>query len=289
MTLKVQNVRVDPLEKGAFYNRINSVLQGKTKFNVFKINTEFLVRTQRDYEFSMVLNSSDMNIPDGRGVQWAARYLTLPITDNKFFKLIQAIWQMVYSGAAIVLNSRFIKYPVLEVLPGIEALKLMLSAAEKVEAGVFFFGSSDMILQKAASSLQKQFPDLRITGMLNGYDYQKNNSIDPVALINKTDAKLLIVALGSPRQEYWIHDNLPKLKNIRVAVGEGGTLDRIANPLQKTPRIINRLGLEWLWRFVFNKSQTETRNRLQRVWNAVPVFIYEVVKWKIKNGAIKVE
>jgi N-acetylglucosaminyldiphosphoundecaprenol N-acetyl-beta-D-mannosaminyltransferase len=110
-----------------------------------------------------------------------------------------------------------------------------------------------------------------------------------VTEINKTNAALLVVALGSPKQEIWINDNISKLKNIRVAVGEGGTLDRIANPSQRAPKLVNRIGIEWLWRIFFNKSKTGTSNRLKRAWNAVPVYIYKTVKWKIKYGQTKIQ
>ena len=165
----------------------------------------------------------------------------------------------------------------------------MMETAVNTSSGVFLFGSSQETLDLASANLKKEFPSLIISGSLNGYDFQKDKTIDPVIEINKTNAKVLIVGLGSPKQQYWINDNIDRLKNIKIAVGEGGTLDRIANPGQKSPKFINKIGLEWLWRTLFNKSKTETRNRFKRFWNAVPQFIYQVVKWKVKNGQTKIQ
>lgn len=284
----ILDVKIDKYTKSQFGALLRGYLDSKKVIKISKINTEFLHRALGDGKFFKILNSSDVNIVDGRGVLWAARYLTLPISDSKFIRPIQAIWQMIYSCVFIVFHPKFITDPIIEPIPGIIAFKVMMRAASDKKVGVFLFGSSVDTIKTATKKIKLEFPDLKISGTMNGYDFQKNNSIDPVAEINKTDAKILIVALGSPKQEYWINDNIDKLKNIQIAVGEGGTLDRIANPSQKSPDFINNIGLEWFWRMIFNESKTSTRNRFQRFWNSVPSFIGEVVRWKIKNGQTKI-
>jgi N-acetylglucosaminyldiphosphoundecaprenol N-acetyl-beta-D-mannosaminyltransferase len=286
--MKILDVKIDGYTKAELAEVLKDLLKGDKKTKISKLNTEFLYRAIKDKKFLEVLNSSDINIVDGRGIMWAARYLTLPICDNKILRPIRAVWQMIYSGASIVLKPKFITYPIKQTIPGVEALKLMMRTAVDTSSSVFLFGSSEKTLELASANLKKDFPKLKIAGMMNGYDFQKNPKINPVEEINKTDAKLLIVALGCPKQEYWINDNIDKLKNIRVAVGEGGTLDRIANPVQLAPKFVNKIGIEWLWRTLFNKSKTKSRNRFQRFWNAVPAFIHQVIKWKVKNGETKI-
>ena len=286
--MKLFYTRIDNYSKEELKSYIINVFKKTTKVKIAKINTEFLQRSLNEKKFLDVLNSSNLNIVDGRGVMWAARYLTLPISDNKYIRPIQSVVQMVYSGASIVLKPSFIKYPIANAVPGVEAFNLMMQTASDSGVGVFLFGGDKGALNLSVKNIKENFPKLKISGSLNGYDYQTNKKIDPVAEINNTDAKLLIVALGSPKQEYWINDNIDKLKNIKVAVGEGGTLDRIAHPFQKSPKFINKIGLEWLWRSMFNKSKTENRNSYQKFWNAVPGFIFQAVKFKIKNGQTKV-
>jgi N-acetylglucosaminyldiphosphoundecaprenol N-acetyl-beta-D-mannosaminyltransferase len=286
--MKILGIEIANISGDSFAEYIKDAVKKDKKYKISKVNTEFLQRALSDRDFSKVLNSSDLNIVDGRGVMWAARYLTIPIAKNKILGPIQAFGQVVYSGLSIVFNPGFIKYPISEAIPGVEAFNIVMSVAEQNQAGVFIFGASENIINLAVNNIKKDFPDLRISGFMNGYDFQIDNKTDPVTEINKTDAKILIVALGSPKQEMWINVNIGKLKHVNIAIGEGGTLDRIANPSQKSPKLINRIGLEWLWRTIFNKSKTETRNRLQKLWNAVPLFIFNVVKWKIRNGQIKI-
>ncbi|MEI7689433.1 MAG: WecB/TagA/CpsF family glycosyltransferase [Candidatus Saccharibacteria bacterium] len=283
--MNILNVKIDTKTKSQFEKLVVDGLKKTSKTKISKTNTDFLQRAMRDAGFAKVLNDSDINIVDGRGVMWAARYLTLPISSNRLLRPIQAVVQMVYSGASIVLNRKFITYPIAEAIPGIDAFNIMMKSASDVGAGVFIFGGDEATLKSAVTNIKTEFPALRVSGSLNGYDFQTDKNLNPVDEINKTDARLLIVALGSPRQEIWIGENMDNLKNIRVAVGEGGTLDRIANPSQKSPAFINKIGLEWLWRTLFNHSK---KNRFRRLWNAVPVFICQMIKWKIRYGQAKI-
>lgn len=276
----ILDIKIDALTAEQFERQFSHFLRNGSG-SIAKINTEFLLRAMRDRNFRETLNSTEANITDGRGVQWAAKYLSLPLTKFPLLRQIQATWQMVYTGASLVIYPKYCNEPIPERFPGVEALRLMLGVAEKEEKPVYFFGADQHILDAAVNNLETEFPKLKVVGSNEGWHYDEKKVIED---INKTKPVLLIVALGSPKQEYWIADNLPKLKSVRVAVGEGGSLDRIADAAQKAPRLINSLGLEWLWRLFVNKSKTQTGGRLKRVWSAVPVFIYETVKYKIRSN-----
>ncbi len=286
--MELLGVKIDGYNKVQLRALLSEKLKKRNITKISKINTEFLHRALKDQEFLNVLQLSDVNLVDGYGVLWAARYLTLPLHTGLLFRKFECVWQMIYSSFLIIFSPKFITKPIPEVFPGVEAFKSIMKIASERKVGVFLFGGSESVIIEATKNIKKEFPDLIISGTLNGYDYQKDNKINVIDVINKTDAKILIVGLGSPKQEYWINDNIDKLKNIIIAVGEGGTLDRIADPSQKAPKFINRIGLEWLWRLLFNKSKTESRNRFQRFWNSVPVFMYQTVKWKIKYGQTKI-
>lgn len=287
--MRVISLDIDRLTRADLCSLLSKTLTSKTasKLSIAKINSEFIHRAWADGSYAGLINSLDLRIADGRGVLWSARYLSLPVSKFRPLRLVQALWQIIYSGALVVFYPKFIKKPIPEVFPGVEVFYLMIEQAIRLETEVFILGAPQEIVSQAVLNLKKQYPKLKLAGYLNGYDFQKDSSIKPVEIINKTKAKLLFVAMGSPRQEQWIKDNLSKLKNVRVAVGEGGTLTRIAKPNQKAPKLVNRIGLEWLWRTIFNASETSSRNRLQRFWRSVPVFIYLNFKWKVRDGYIK--
>lgn len=283
--ITILGIQFESLTRKAIFSVIETALKGKSKLTVAKINTEFLSRAESDKNFAELLNRFSLKIVDGKGVQWAAKYLSLPLIKIPILKTFNAIINMIVTGIFLVLWPRYFNKPLSGHFPGVEALEGMLNLAEKNKVPVFFFGASQKDLQNSVKKIKIKFPKIEVAGFVNGYDWQSDTKIDIVKTINDTNAKLLIVALGSPLQENWIIENIDKLNKVQVAVGEGGSLAFIGGSFKRAPKIINQLGLEWLWRLFMNKSLThQTGNRAKRVWNAVPNFIYKVVKWKIKNG-----
>lgn len=84
----------------------------------------------------------------------------------------------------------------------------------------------------------------------------------------------VLVGLGAPLQDFWIWENLPKMSTVKVAVGVGGSLDFISGKQKRAPKILRSIGLEWLWR-LFKQPF-----RSARIWRAVIVFPYLVIKYK---------
>jgi N-acetylglucosaminyldiphosphoundecaprenol N-acetyl-beta-D-mannosaminyltransferase len=260
---------------------------GQTK--IAKLNSEFLLRGIKSKEFRDTLNSFDLNISDGIGVLWAAKYLSMPQVSIPVIRQLQAVWQMIYTGVSLVFYPKYCRNPLPESIPGVQALLLMLKAAEGTNSPVYFMGSDENTFIKAREEIKKLYPNIIIAGSnhdiyaedLKG-DYSK-----VISDINKNNTKLLIVGLGSPKQEYFIRNNIKNMITVRVVVGEGGTVDRLAKTNQIAPEFINKIGLEWFWRTFMNANKTGSGHRIKRVWNAVPVFIYEVVKWKLRYGSNK--
>jgi N-acetylglucosaminyldiphosphoundecaprenol N-acetyl-beta-D-mannosaminyltransferase len=186
---------------------------------------------------------------------------------------------MLYSGIFLLVNHSYAKDILPERLSGVEVLYTMFSACEFVNKSVYIFGARPEILEKAIMIIKKRYPTLKIAGSHDGYSDKGQNVIDD---INKCKPELLIVALGSPEQEFWIRDNISKLNSVRVAVGEGGSFDAISGATKRAPKIIQKMGLEWLWRGLFAKNLTGQGHRIKRIWNAVPVFIFHVVKYKLE-------
>jgi N-acetylglucosaminyldiphosphoundecaprenol N-acetyl-beta-D-mannosaminyltransferase len=263
-----------------FREEVVGFLRGAGPKIVAKLNAEFLLRSMGDHEFRKYLRDSDLNIADGIGVLWAARFLTLETTRLRVVRELQILWQAVYCLGSLVLVPGFCRSPIPERIPGVDALFAMLEAAQEAEASVYFLGAEQAINQKARREIRAKYPRLAIAGGSEGY------SVDDEAArreIDESGATMLIVALGSPRQEYWIRDNLPLLTRVKVAVGEGGSLDFIAGDFRRAPDRLQRMGLEWLWRLFMNRNKTGNGSRGRRVWNAVPVFVCRVVSWKLKK------
>ena len=85
------------------------------------------------------------------------------------------------------------------------------------------------------------------------------------------------MALGAPWQEKFIYHNLPKLPSVKLAIGVGGAFDFLTGKIQRAPKLLRILGLEWLWRLLKQPW------RVKRIYNAVIVFPWEFFKWRFVN------
>lgn len=88
--------------------------------------------------------------------------------------------------------------------------------------------------------------------------------------IRESGAALLFVALGSPRQELWIKENMPKLPNVKVFQGVGGSFDVYSGKVKRAPAFYRKFGLEWLYRLM------KEPKRLKRQM-ALPQFLLKIL------------
>lgn len=283
-SVSVLGVRIDAATKQSLRCEVARMLRGDDLTIVAKVNSEFLVRAAADPEFAEYLTGTDLNIADGIGVLWAARFLTLETTEVPILRSLLILGQAVCSLAGLVVKPSYCRDPLPERIPGVEALHSMLEAAEETGASAFFLGAGAEVNERARQAIAGRHPRLRIAGGRDGYRSGEDEAIQE---IEESGASLLVVALGSPKQEYWIRDHRTGLSRVRVAVGEGGSLDFIAGDFRRAPVWMQEMGLEWLWRLFMNESRSTSGNRARRVWNAVPVFIWRVVRWKLEHGVVR--
>jgi N-acetylglucosaminyldiphosphoundecaprenol N-acetyl-beta-D-mannosaminyltransferase len=125
------------------------------------------------------------------------------------------------------------------------------------------------VAEEAAAIFQTRYPRLIIAGTYAGSpDPAENKAI--VQRINDSQAEMLFVAYGAPKQDKWIARNREALPTVRVAIGVGGSLDFVTGRSIRAPRWVQKLGLEWLHRLV--KEPWRWRRML-----ALPRFVLAVV------------
>lgn len=123
----------------------------------------------------------------------------------------------------------------------------------------------------SSEKLVQRYPGLRIAGRADGYLKEEEMS-ELVGRINASGAKILFVALGSPKKEQWIQKWLPQL-NVGICQGIEGTLDTIVGTAKRVPPLFCRFGLEWFYRLITNPR----RARRQAV---LPLFAWKVLTEK---------
>ena len=125
-------------------------------------------------------------------------------------------------------------------LPGVE---LGLDLIES-RPPVYLLGAKKEVIELTANKLEEK--GCKIAGLHHGYFKYEQESII-IRQIANSGARSLLVAMGSPKQEYFIYKNLKKLPPL-VAMGVGGSFDVWSGKVRPTPKVFSKLGLEWLYR-----------------------------------------
>jgi N-acetylglucosaminyldiphosphoundecaprenol N-acetyl-beta-D-mannosaminyltransferase len=123
--------------------------------------------------------------------------------------------------------------------------------------------------------LQERYPGLVIAGRANGY-LGLDDMPELLRRINDSKAEILVIALGSPKQEKWFATYKDCLKHVRVAQGIGGTLDTIVGTVQRAPKIWRDYHAEWLYRLL----KEPKRIKRQKV---LPIFLLKVLEAKVAS------
>lgn len=174
-------------------------------------------------------------------------------------------------GVGVKIAAKMLGNPVKEKIAGIELMKNILKICEKEEKEVYFLGSTEEIINSAVEKIQQEYTKLNIVGYRNGF-FDLDNCKEIVDEISKKKPYALFVAMGCPRQERFIVNNLNAL-DCKLLMGVGGSLDVIAGKVNRAPQWMIKLGLEWLYRV------SKEPWRIKRL-GSIPKFLYLV--WKNK-------
>ncbi len=175
-------------------------------------------------------------------------------------------------GVGIIYGARILGTPMKERIPGIDFTTALLEKMNEEGRSVFLFGSKPGIAEKAAENILSQFPELIIAGTNDGY-FSDDEPI--IKKINASKPDLLMVCLGSPKQEKWMHRNASRL-DAGILIGAGGSLDVFSGTVERAPLLWRKLGLEWFHRLLREPW------RIGRMMN-LPKFLFTVIFSRIRG------
>lgn len=208
---------------------------GSRKVYFVNVHTVHLARADRSFRYAV--NTADLVLPDGSGLKIAGALLSTPIKEN---------------------------------LNGTDFTPRLLKLAEKNGWTVYLLGTRPDVIGRCVESIRKQFPALLLAGARHGY-FTAGEEESIVREINAARPNILLVGLGSPRQEQWIHRNASRL-DVGVSMAIGGLLDFIAGEYRRAPLWMRRTGIEWIYRFL-----QDPRSKWDRVVIEMPAFLLLVL------------
>jgi N-acetylglucosaminyldiphosphoundecaprenol N-acetyl-beta-D-mannosaminyltransferase len=132
----------------------------------------------------------------------------------------------------------------------------LLAYAANERWRIYYVGSTDSVLEKAAAVVAERIPGLKLR-MHNGYFDSSDGSIENAAVVADIQAfrpHVLLVGMGMGRQERWILSNLTSLAPISVCT-VGACMEYVGGAVRTPPRWMGRCGLEWLFRLAENPAR----------------------------------
>lgn len=183
--------------------------------------------------------------------------------DREFCEILNNADLAIADGIGVIWASRIGGKPLKERVAGADLVK---SLKFKVKSFRVFLLGGYGVAEKIAS----EWP------AVVGFS-EETESMELFAQINQCQPDILLVALGAPKQEKWIAENLRKLPSVKVAIGVGGAFDMISGKIKRAPRFMQEMRLEWFWRLI------KEPRRLPRIFNAIVFFPWLVLKSKIKS------
>jgi len=203
----------------------------------------------------------------------------IPINANKVYqvkedeilaKIIKEA-EIVIPEYAIVWGAKLLGVPLVEHIGGIMLMRNLLESACECNFKFYFLGAEEDVLQLMIRNVKNHYPGIEISGWHNGYFSDQKEIIEK---INSTDANILLAALGSPKQEYFLYNNKLNL-NPQVLMGVGGSFDVFAGIRKETPTYL-RHGFEWIYRLI-----QDPRNLWKRYITTNPYFVFQIFKHKL--------
>lgn len=215
---------------------IKGLISAGTKAFSVAINSEKIYRSQYDKQVKDLLNQAEICICDGIGAALAVR----------------------------ILHGKRIGR-----ITGVSLFFELIRASAENNWKIFLLGASPESNKLACEKLLQDHPGLQIVGRQDGYF---RNSAEVIQRINESEADLLFVAMGSPKQEIWITENRGQI-DASFCMGVGGTYDVVSGKVKWAPAFFRKTGTEWLYRLL--KEPKRWRRQL-----ALPKFVWLLLRYK---------
>ena len=209
---RVLGVRVDCVDAASALRRIEDLVDADGAHLVATVNPEFVMRAQKDREFTRVLDQAGLCLPDGTGVVWAARRQGCDLS---------------------------------EPVTGVDLVRPIAAMCARRGFRLFLLGAAPGVAAELAARLRDSNPGLEIAAHVGSPE--TGDDAATIARIREHGARVLLIAFGSPAQEMWF-DRLKGSLDVSVGVGVGGAFDYLTGRVSRAPAWMRRAGLEWLGR-----------------------------------------
>jgi len=197
-------------------------------------------------------------------------------TDEELKRSVESCDIINIDGMGVVWGARLCGHHVPERVAGVDLFHSLLTMSAQEQFPVFLLGATEEVVAETAKRVKQQNPTLNIAGYHHGYFWDDEEAV--VSKIKESGAKLLFVAITSPKKENFINKWQDKL-GVNFVMGVGGTFDVVAGKVKRAPKWMQNAGLEWLYRVI-----QEPRRMWKRYLITNTKFVWLLLKEKLKTN-----
>lgn len=203
-----------------FYNQnLNSLVKDlkneideNNKVSIFTPNVDHIINNYNDSNVENIYKKSEYTIADG--------------------------WPIVATGKFKKMN--------IDRITGVDLMDKLLKISNENKYNLFFLGATDETLTKLKNNLKVKYHNIGNIEFNHGYFKNDTEVIDK---INESKSKIVFVGMGNPKQEMWIRENFSKL-DANLLLGVGGAFKIFSEEVERAPKYIQKIGIEWFYRFL---------------------------------------
>lgn len=244
------NIRINVVtQREVLAHCIDFLSSGVTNI-IFFLNAHCINIAQQNPEYFRAIDQADLLLNDGIGVRIASWFSGISFPDN---------------------------------LNGTDLIPQILGLAAREGSSVFFLGGAEGVALEAASRSGKQIPELLIAGAHHGF-FQPEDFGKLVQQINDSNAQVLVLGMGVPKQELWTQENKHLFPKVRIIIAGGAILDFISGKVKRAPLWMRKINAEWLFRLMLEPDRMGNRYLLGGFR-----FFYYVLKLSSRKSSKRVE
>ena len=211
--VEILGVRVDCVSKTKLLEIVSHWIAGEEMRTITYVNAHCINLASANSGYRSILNQADLVYSDGVGVVWASRFL---------------------DGCN------------LQKITGREWIFDFCQLAADQGLSFYILAGEPGIAERACQRLLARWPSLNIVGVCDGF-FQAKSEAQVLVEIKQAIPDVLLVGMGTPRQEEWIDSHSQELP-VKVCWAVGALFDYVAGAEPSVPTWMNALALEWLWR-----------------------------------------
>lgn len=174
--------------------------------------------------------------------------------DREFYDCYRQAEWVVCDSRILQLCSRMLRRPLPEAIPGSSFFTdYYMHHASDPSCRIFLLGAREGVAAEAMRRINEKVGRPIVVGAHSpsfGFEKRPDEIDSIVDIVNRSGANVVLVGVGAPKQEKWIMAHRDRMPGVRLWMALGATIDFEAGNISRAPRWVQKLCMEWFYRFL---------------------------------------